>query len=165
MSGGAFILLKSGQNGRESAKQAEIRLANLLKILGIGASRGYETLAEAGKNMPWLYLRGFPPVMANWPKSLILLFGSQFLLGNWRSILHGRAGERSIKYWHRFLYVTLHKTVYSWRPGTIIHLQFRLGILALYHNSAERTAHDGSVGSICTSRRWFPDEVPNGMQA
>jgi hypothetical protein len=40
MSGGAFILLKSGQNGPESAKQAEIRLANLLKILGIGASRG-----------------------------------------------------------------------------------------------------------------------------
>jgi hypothetical protein len=39
MSGGAFSLLKSGQNGPETAKQAEIRLANLLKILDIGLSR------------------------------------------------------------------------------------------------------------------------------
>jgi hypothetical protein len=36
MGGGAFILLKTGQNRPESAKQAEIRLATLLIILGIG---------------------------------------------------------------------------------------------------------------------------------
>jgi hypothetical protein len=35
MSGGAFILLKAGRIGPETAKQAEIRLANLLKILPI----------------------------------------------------------------------------------------------------------------------------------
>ena len=35
MVGGAFILLKAGPEGAESAKQAEIRLANLLKILEI----------------------------------------------------------------------------------------------------------------------------------
>jgi hypothetical protein len=35
MGGGTFILLKVGQNGPESAKQVEIRLANLLKILRI----------------------------------------------------------------------------------------------------------------------------------
>jgi hypothetical protein len=41
MDGGAFIPLKSGRTGRESTKQAEIRLANLLKILAIalGASK------------------------------------------------------------------------------------------------------------------------------
>jgi len=33
--GGAFILLKSGREGPESAKQVEIRLANSLKILAI----------------------------------------------------------------------------------------------------------------------------------
>jgi hypothetical protein len=33
MGGGAFILLKAGHPWPESAKQAEIRLANLLKIL------------------------------------------------------------------------------------------------------------------------------------
>jgi hypothetical protein len=33
MGGAAFILLKAGQTGPESAKQAEIRLASLLKIL------------------------------------------------------------------------------------------------------------------------------------
>jgi hypothetical protein len=33
MSGGAFILLKAGRSGPETAKQAEIRLANLLIIL------------------------------------------------------------------------------------------------------------------------------------
>jgi hypothetical protein len=35
MGGGAFILLKSRRAGPESAKQVEIRLANLLKILAI----------------------------------------------------------------------------------------------------------------------------------
>jgi len=33
MGGGTFILLKAGCSGPESAKQAEIRLAILLKIL------------------------------------------------------------------------------------------------------------------------------------
>jgi hypothetical protein len=35
MGGGRFILLKAGCPGAESAKQAEIRLADLLKILHI----------------------------------------------------------------------------------------------------------------------------------
>jgi hypothetical protein len=38
MGGTAFILLKVGIPGPESAKQAEIRLAILLKILGISRS-------------------------------------------------------------------------------------------------------------------------------
>jgi hypothetical protein len=37
MGGGAFLLLKAGDSGPESSKQAEIRLAGLLKILAIGA--------------------------------------------------------------------------------------------------------------------------------
>jgi hypothetical protein len=42
MGGGAFILLKAGHQRPESAKQAEIRLAGLLRILHIadcGAKR------------------------------------------------------------------------------------------------------------------------------
>jgi hypothetical protein len=39
MGGGAFILLKTGRRGPESAKQAERRLAGLLKILQIGQPR------------------------------------------------------------------------------------------------------------------------------
>jgi hypothetical protein len=35
MGGGAFLLLKTGDFGPESSKQAEIRLAILLKILQI----------------------------------------------------------------------------------------------------------------------------------
>jgi hypothetical protein len=35
MDGGGFIPLKGGRAGPESVKQAEIRLANLLKILPI----------------------------------------------------------------------------------------------------------------------------------
>jgi hypothetical protein len=35
MSGGTFILLNGGNAGPETAKQAEIPLANLLKILRI----------------------------------------------------------------------------------------------------------------------------------
>jgi hypothetical protein len=40
MGGGAFILLKVGGSERERAKQAEIGLARLLKILGIGRPTG-----------------------------------------------------------------------------------------------------------------------------
>jgi hypothetical protein len=40
MSGGAFILLKDGRFGPKTAKQTEIHLANLLKILSIGALAG-----------------------------------------------------------------------------------------------------------------------------
>jgi hypothetical protein len=46
MGGGAFILLKAGRHWPESAKQAEIRLASLLKILQI-AHFGTEALARA----------------------------------------------------------------------------------------------------------------------
>jgi hypothetical protein len=40
MGGGAFILLKSGRRWPESARQAEIRLAILLKILRIAGFCG-----------------------------------------------------------------------------------------------------------------------------
>ena len=40
MGGGAFILLKADRRRPESAKQAEIRLAILLKILQIDRSEG-----------------------------------------------------------------------------------------------------------------------------
>jgi hypothetical protein len=45
MGGGAFKLLKTGAIGTESAKQVEIRLANLRKILSIYPFQGR---AEAG---------------------------------------------------------------------------------------------------------------------
>jgi hypothetical protein len=40
MGGVAFILLKDGRTGPETAKQAEIRLASLQKILHIGRFGG-----------------------------------------------------------------------------------------------------------------------------
>ena len=42
MGGGAFIWLKTGRGSPESAKQAEIGVASLLKIVAIGPSRGRE---------------------------------------------------------------------------------------------------------------------------
>jgi hypothetical protein len=39
MGGGAFLLLKTGSNGRESAEQAEIPLAGFVTFLAFG-SRG-----------------------------------------------------------------------------------------------------------------------------
>jgi hypothetical protein len=51
MGGGAFNRLNSGQNRPESAKQAEIRLASLLKILPNwlpGGRSGDESLAKSG---------------------------------------------------------------------------------------------------------------------
>jgi hypothetical protein len=64
MGGGAFILLKSGRAGPESAKQVEIRLANLLKILAIARRR-----AQNGWRGPRTTRTGcigkFPPDMPN----------------------------------------------------------------------------------------------------
>jgi hypothetical protein len=48
MGGGAFIRLKTGRGGPESAKQAEIGLASLFKILRI-CRRGEKSAGGAGK--------------------------------------------------------------------------------------------------------------------
>jgi hypothetical protein len=50
MSGGAFILLKAGRPGPETAKQPEVLLANLLKILRIAGSQGGKIPPGAGKD-------------------------------------------------------------------------------------------------------------------
>ena len=60
MGGGAFILLKAGRPWPESAKQAEIRLAILLKILPIGR----EPFATDGRH-PMVVLPQFAQDMAN----------------------------------------------------------------------------------------------------
>jgi hypothetical protein len=67
MGGGRFILLKAGRRGAESAQQAEVRLADLLKILCIcrGAAN---LLAEGETHMRWLCGCGFPRGMANRPQ-------------------------------------------------------------------------------------------------
>jgi hypothetical protein len=67
MGGMAFILLKDGQPGPETAKQAEIRLASLLKILQIArfGAKG-RLLADATKLLPfhedlvWVRSANFP---------------------------------------------------------------------------------------------------------
>jgi hypothetical protein len=49
MGGGGFSLLKTGCSGLETAKQAEIRLAGLLKILRIVRFEGTEGLVKDGQ--------------------------------------------------------------------------------------------------------------------
>jgi hypothetical protein len=58
MGGGAFILLKVGHPWPETAKQAEIRLANLLKILPI-AGFGGENTSQGGKRRAMVVFRDF----------------------------------------------------------------------------------------------------------
>lgn len=65
MGGVAFNLLKTGSSGPESAKQAEILLADLLKILRIAWSRAPSRPAMAQEGTLRLYLRRFRPDMAN----------------------------------------------------------------------------------------------------
>jgi hypothetical protein len=60
LGGGAFILLKSGPTGPESAKQAEIRLAIFLKILQ-DRSPAPESCGHLGM------VKRFLPDMANLP--------------------------------------------------------------------------------------------------
>jgi hypothetical protein len=61
--GRLFFLLKAAIPGPESAKQAEIRLAILPKILGIGRSGRQNSL---GAHAMVVRLQ-IPPDMANWP--------------------------------------------------------------------------------------------------
>jgi len=65
MGGAAFDLLKTGRSGPESAKQAEIRLADLLKILRIAWSQAPSRPAMAQEDTLRLYWRRFRPDMAN----------------------------------------------------------------------------------------------------
>jgi hypothetical protein len=68
MGGRAFLLLKAGDSRPESSKQAEIQLANLLKILRIPPVSEAEGLALMGRDMQWLCLQRFPLCMANSPQ-------------------------------------------------------------------------------------------------
>ena len=75
MGGVAFILLKAGRRRPESAKQAEIRLASLLKILHIARFEGpkkghWQGTATTGNGCidQWLYRRRIPLDMANLPR-------------------------------------------------------------------------------------------------
>ena len=68
MGGGTFILLKAGDSRPESSKQAEIRLAVLLKILHIRPFRRRKALAREARGVQWLYLQRFPLDMANSPQ-------------------------------------------------------------------------------------------------
>jgi hypothetical protein len=65
MGDGAFILLKVGCAGPKSAKQAEIRLAGLLKILQTAVSGRAKPLAREWTGAPGAYSRRFLLDMAN----------------------------------------------------------------------------------------------------
>jgi hypothetical protein len=81
MGGVAFILLKVGRRWPESAKQAEIRLATLLKILQIARFWGENPRARrlrAEKDMQGLYWRDFGRIWLIRPESYALLSRSHF---------------------------------------------------------------------------------------
>ena len=67
MRGGTFILLKAGRPWPESAKQTEIRLAVLLKMLQT-AHFGTGALATGEKDTRWLCLLRFPRDTDNSPE-------------------------------------------------------------------------------------------------
>jgi hypothetical protein len=66
MGGGAFILLKAGGDEPESTKQAEIRLASLLKILRFAGFDGRNLLAGWNPHAVVVSVR-LPRDMANSP--------------------------------------------------------------------------------------------------
>ena len=65
MGGGTFIPLNAGRPWPESAKQTEIRLAILPKILWIGGLRRPKPLAKGANDMQWSYFHQLPFDMAN----------------------------------------------------------------------------------------------------
>jgi hypothetical protein len=78
MGGGAFLLLKVGRNGPESAKQAEIRLAILPKILSIGRPGGPSPSPRGGRTCDGGIFTDFRWVWLILRESPTLLFRSQF---------------------------------------------------------------------------------------
>jgi hypothetical protein len=66
MGGGTFILVNAGRAWPESAKQAEIRLATLLKMLQI-AHFGTAALASGQKGHPMVVFTAISPDVANTP--------------------------------------------------------------------------------------------------
>jgi hypothetical protein len=80
--GGAFLLLKAGCEGPETAKQAEIRLAGFPTILAVGRSgEPDESLQEsrtAKKMQILVVVAQIPEDMANVPNFEFLLSGSQY---------------------------------------------------------------------------------------
>jgi hypothetical protein len=98
MGGGGFLLLKAADSGPESSKQAEIRLAILPKILRIPPVSEAAGPRKEGRDMQWLYCSDFRWIWLIRRSAVSLLSRSQFLLRNWRSILHGNAGKRHYKY-------------------------------------------------------------------
>jgi hypothetical protein len=73
----AVVLIKAGVRRPESAKQAEIRLASLLKILRFAGFDGRNLLAKGGTHMLWLSRCGFREIWLIRPESHALLFKSQ----------------------------------------------------------------------------------------
>jgi hypothetical protein len=99
---GAFLDLKAGVAGPESAKQVEARAALLLRILRIWVARAPQ-LAE--NCVQRLYGRPVPRGMPNKFGSAILLSGSQSWPGNERGILQGNVGIRIVKYSKKNIYL------------------------------------------------------------
>jgi len=95
MGDGTFILLNAGRPWPESAKQIEIRLAILLKILQI-SHFGTAALARGERYTDGCLHRYFRGIWLIHPGLLRLLPSSQFSSGNLRSIAQAR-GEKSGK--------------------------------------------------------------------
>jgi hypothetical protein len=121
MGGAAFTLLKTGRAGAKSAKQVEIRLAILPKILRIAGPRPKNLLAGGGKGRTIIVIcDNFRTIWLIHPEWFHLLSRTQFLHCNWRSILPETTGERSCKYRHAFFYLEIHRQVRISRSETLI---------------------------------------------
>jgi len=82
-------------------------------------------------------------------KAVDLLSRSQFLLRNWRSILHGNAGARCCKYWVRILYLRLLKARYFYRKAAFIRAIASRNA-SLSRDLLARRSDAGSAGASCT---------------
>src|ERR1700689_1944032 len=94
MGGGTFIPLNAGRPWPESAKQTEIRLAILLKMLQI-AHFGTAALARGEKDIRRSYSPLFPRVWLIHPELFFRCdLVHSFPPGNWCSIAQARLGNK-----------------------------------------------------------------------
>ena len=93
MGGGTFILLKAGRGRLESAKQTEIRLAVLLKMLQT-AHFGTGALATGEKDTRWLCLLRFPRDMDNSPEIVPVVTYFTVLTRQLSQYYAGKSGEK-----------------------------------------------------------------------
>jgi hypothetical protein len=162
MGGGAFILLKAGRYWPESAKQAETRLAILLKILQIARSGGRTVLAMLESTCGGCVCADFRWVWLICRNSLFCYPDHSFSAEIAAVSCKGMQGKDNASIGFRIYTLNYIRTI-SFHLEYISCLRDRPKILGWVRVWQSKNTAAFPVERACTSRRWFRNPIPDGM--